>query len=185
MISDLVGRTGRIVRQLKTFARKEAATPQPVTVASAIEHALMIVEPRRRETAARIAVAPLPPELRLIAEAGRLEQVLVNLLRNGLDAMVGQAEPRLDASARAAGEQVVIEVRDHGPGLPEDVLRHLFEPFYTTKPAGEGLGLGLAISLTIAESYGGTLSAHNAPDGGAVFVLGLPAAGENHAAPDA
>ena len=185
MISDLVGRTGRIVRQLKTFARKEAATPQPVTVASAIEHALMIVEPRRRETAARIAVAPLPPELRLIAEAGRLEQVLVNLLRNGLDAMVGQAEPRLDVSARAAGEQVVIEVRDHGPGLPEDVLRHLFEPFYTTKPAGEGLGLGLAISLTIAESYGGTLSAHNAPDGGAVFVLGLPAAGENHAPPDA
>jgi two-component system C4-dicarboxylate transport sensor histidine kinase DctB len=184
-ISDLVGRTGSIVRQLKTFARREAATPQPVTVASAIEHALLIVEPRRRETAARIAVAPLPPDLRLIAEAGRLEQVLVNLLRNGLDAMVGQAEPRLDVSARRAGEQVLIEVRDHGPGLPEEALRHLFEPFYTTKPAGEGLGLGLAISLTIAESYGGTLSAHNAADGGAVFVLGLPAAGETDAAPDA
>ncbi len=184
-ISELVDRTGRIVRQLKSFARKEAATPQAVTVASAIEHAQMIVEPRRRELAAHIAVE-LPAETLLaIAEAGRLEQILVNLLRNGLDAMAGQTTPQLEVSAKREGEQIAIRVRDHGPGVPDEVRAHLFEPFYTTKPAGEGLGLGLAISLTIAESYGGTLSAHNAPDGGAVFVLTLPAAGENHAAPDA
>jgi len=178
MISELVDRTGRIVRQLKTFARKEAATPQPVTVASAVEHALMIVEPRRRETAAGIAVAPIPRDLLVLAEAGRLEQILLNLLRNGLDAMAGQAKSRLEVGAARDGEQVAITVRDHGGGLPDEVRSHLFEPFYTTKPAGEGLGLGLAISLTIAESYGGTLSAHNAPDGGAVFVLTLPAAGD-------
>lgn len=185
MISELVDRTGRIVRQLKIFARKEAPTPQPVTVASAIEHALMIVEPRRRETAARIAVAPVAPGLVVIAEAGRLEQVLVNLLRNGLDAMAGQADALLEVGARRDGDQVAIEVRDHGPGLAEEVRSHLFEPFYTTKPAGEGLGLGLAISLTIVESYGGTLSAHNAPEGGAVFVLTLPAAGDPDAPSDA
>lgn len=185
MISELVDRTGRIVRQLKIFARKEAPTPQPVTVASAIEHALMIVEPRRRETAARIAVAPVAPGLVVIAEAGRLEQVLVNLLRNGLDAMAGQADALLEVGARRDGDQVAIEVRDHGPGLAEEVRHHLFEPFYTTKPAGEGLGLGLAISLTIVESYGGTLSAHNAPEGGAVFVLTLPAAGDPDAPSDA
>lgn len=185
MISELVDRTGRIVRQLKTFARKEAPTPQPVTFASAIEHALMIVEPRRKETAARIAVAPFARDLLLIAEAGRLEQVLVNLLRNGLDAMAGQAEPLLEIDAHGMGDRVAIEIRDHGPGLPDEVRHHLFEPFYTTKPAGEGLGLGLAISLTIVESYGGTLSAHNAPDGGAVFVLTLPAAGDANAASDA
>ncbi|KXB30697.1 histidine kinase [Dechloromonas denitrificans] len=184
MISELVERTGRIVRQLKIFARKEAPTPQPVSVASAIEHALMIVEPRRRETAARIAVAPVARDLRLIAEAGRLEQVLVNLLRNGLDAMAGQADALLEVGTRHDGDKVAIEVRDHGPGLPEEVRHHLFEPFYTTKPAGEGLGLGLAISLTIVESYGGTLSAHNAPDGGAVFVLTLPAAGDPDAPSD-
>ena len=185
MISQLVDRTGRIVRQLKTFARKEAATPQAVTVASAIEHALMIIEPRRRETAARIAVADFDRQLLLIAEAGRLEQVLVNLLRNGLDAMAGQPEALLEVSAQRAGTMIAIAVRDHGTGLPDDVRAHLFEPFYTTKPAGEGLGLGLAISLTIIESYGGTLSAHNAPDGGAVFVLNLPAAGAQNAPPDA
>lgn len=185
MISELVGRTGRIVRQLKTFARKEAPTPQPVTVASAIEHALLIVEPRRREIGAQIIVGELPPGLQAIAEAGRLEQVLVNLLRNGLDAMSGQPQPQLEVTARRTGERVAIAVRDHGPGLAAEALGHLFEPFYTTKPAGEGLGLGLAISLTIVESYGGTLAAHNAPDGGAEFILDLPAAGDSDAPPDA
>ncbi len=185
MISELVDRTGRIVRQLKTFARKEAATPQAVTVASAIEHALIIVEPRRRETAAHIAIAAFDRQLLLVAEAGRLEQVLVNLLRNGLDAMAGQPDAQLEVSAQRVGAMIAITVRDHGPGLPDDVRAHLFEPFYTTKPAGEGLGLGLAISLTIIESYGGTLSAHNAPEGGAVFVLTLAAAGDPDAAPDA
>jgi len=185
MISELVGRTGRIVRQLKTFARKEAATPQAVSVGTAIEHALVIIEPRRREIGARIVVAPPAAGLCCLAEAGRLEQILVNLLRNGLDAMVGQHEPTLEVSAATEGGQVCIAVHDHGPGLSDEARSHLFEAFYTTKPAGEGLGLGLAISLTIAESYGGTLSAHNAPEGGAVFVLRLPAAGENHAASDA
>jgi two-component system C4-dicarboxylate transport sensor histidine kinase DctB len=175
MISDLVGRTGRIVRQLKSFARREADTPQAVNVADTIEHALLIVEPRRRETAAQITVAPFAPALTVTAEAGRLEQVLVNLLLNALDAMHGQPEARVDVQVSDDSGQVAIEVRDHGPGIPDDVRGHLFEPFYTTKPAGAGLGLGLAISLTIVESYGGTLAARNAPDGGAVFVLSLPA----------
>ncbi len=175
MISTLIERTGRIVRQLKAFARKESPAPQAVTVAAAIEHALIIVEPRRRETAARIKVSPFKQSLLVMAEAGRLEQVLVNLLRNGLDAMLGQPEPVVEVSVTGRQGSVCIEVRDHGPGLPDEVLSHLFEPFYTTKPAGDGLGLGLAISLTIVESYGGTLQAHNAEDGGAVFVLTLPA----------
>lgn len=184
LISELVDRTGRIVRQLKSFARKEAATPQAVTVASAIEHALLIVEPRRREIAARIEVTPPAADLLALAEAGRLEQVLVNLLRNGLDAMAGQPAPVLEVCAKRVDERICIHVRDHGAGLADEVRTHLFEPFYTTKPAGEGLGLGLAISLTIVESYGGTLGAHNAPDGGAVFVLTLPAAGEPDAPSD-
>jgi two-component system C4-dicarboxylate transport sensor histidine kinase DctB len=99
--------------------------------------------------------------------------------------MAGQPAPVLDVAARRSGDTVSIAVSDHGAGLSEDARSHLFEPFYTTKPAGEGLGLGLALSLTIAESYGGTLCAHNAPEGGAVFVLSLPAAGENHAPSDA
>lgn len=184
-ISELVARAGRIVRQLKAFARKEAPTPGPVPVAAAVEHALTIVEPRRRELDARIVVGDLEPGLAVTAEAGRLEQVLVNLLRNGLDAMHGFPAPRLDIAARRSDGRVVLQVRDHGPGLADEALGHLFEAFYTTKPVGEGLGLGLAISRTIVESYGGTLGAHNAPDGGAVFSIDLPTAGDDHAAPDA
>ena len=175
MISELVGRTGRIVRQLKSFARREADTPQAVNVASTIEHALLIVEPRRREIAAQIAISPFAPALTVTAEAGRLEQVLVNLLLNALDAMHDRPAPRVELAVRDETGQVVIEIRDHGPGIPDEVRGHLFEPFYTTKPAGAGLGLGLAISLTIVESYGGTLAARNAADGGAVFILTLPA----------
>ncbi len=181
MISELVARTGRIVRQLKTFARKEAATPQPVTVAKAIEHALLILAPRRSEIGAEIVVHQAEPGLQVLAEAGRLEQVLVNLLRNGLDAMAGQAAPRLDVSVWRADGQGYIAVRDHGPGLSADARDHLFEPFYTTKPAGEGLGLGLTISLAILESYGGTLTLGNAPEGGAICQIVLPATGEAHA----
>jgi len=185
MIGELIGRTGRIVRQLKTFARKEAATPQPVAVAAAIEHALLLVEPRRRDSGAGIEVSQDEPGLCVVAEAGRLEQVLVNLMLNGLDAMHGQAAPRLEIVVARAGDCVRLSVRDHGPGIADEVRNHLFEPFYTTKPAGAGLGLGLAISLAIVESYGGTLRTDNAADGGAVFVLTLPAAGDDHAAPDA
>lgn len=176
MIGELIGRTGRIVRQLKTFARKEAATPQAVTIATAIEHALLLVEPRRRDSGARISVSQDDPALLVVAEAGRLEQVLVNLLLNGLDAMHGQPAPQLEILAGRDGRNVRISIRDHGTGIADEVRSHLFEPFYTTKPAGEGLGLGLAISLAIVESYGGTLRTDNAADGGAVFELTLPAA---------
>lgn len=175
MISELIARTGQIVRQLKSFARKEAPTPQPVRVAAAIDHARLIVEPRRRELGAVFHVEPAG-ELQVLAEAGRLEQVLVNLLRNSLDAMHDQPTPQVEVRVDADGTWVRLSVRDYGPGLSADAQQHLFEPFYTTKPVGEGLGLGLVISLTIAESYGGGLSAHNMADGGAKFVLTLPLA---------
>ncbi len=181
-IGDLVERAGRIVRQLKTFARKGPAEMAPVGVAAVIDHALLIVESRRRELGAAIAVAGCPAGLAVSAEPVRLEQVLVNLLRNGLDAMAGQPAPRLEVAAASLGERVEIAIRDHGPGLPPEVLPHLFEPFYTTKPVGEGLGLGLAISLAIVEGFGGRLEARNRAEGGAEFAIILDAVPlEDHA----
>lgn len=179
VISDLVSRTGRILRQLKAFARKSADDRAPVGIATAIEHALLLVDARRREIGAVIQVGELAPDMTVAAEAGRLEQVLVNLLRNGLDAMAGQDQPVLEVAATLHDGMVRIAIRDCGPGIAPDTLPHLFEPFYTTKPAGEGLGLGLAISLAIAESYGGTLKAVNLAAGGAEFALTLEAAGES------
>ena len=179
LISQVAARMGRIVTQLKAFARKDAAQLGPVSVAQAIEHALIIVEPRRAELKASIVVEPLAPGLQVHADATRLEQVLVNLLRNGLDAVATQPRRELQLHAEQEGQEVAIRIRDFGSGITDDALPHLFEPFYTTKPLGQGLGLGLALSLTIIESFGGRLLARNVDGGGAEFSVWLaPSVGD-------
>ncbi len=180
LISQLVARMGRIVRQLKAFARKEPAALGPVDVAEALEHALLLVDSMRRELHARVEVEPPPAGLRVRADAVRLEQVLVNLVRNGLEAMAGQDAPVLRVRAVREGEgegaRVALCIRDTGPGIPAEVQPRLFEPFFTTKPVGQGLGLGLALSLAIVEGFGGRLEGRNADGGGAEFRIILEAA---------
>lgn len=176
MISQLAERMGRIVGQLKAFARKAPVGKAAVRILSAVDNALLIVEPRRRELGAQIGVHAEHPETAVVGEQVRIEQVLLNLLRNGLDAMVGQAEAQLDVSITVVGAFVRIAVCDHGPGIPPETLPHLFEPFFTTKPVGEGLGLGLSISLAIVEGFGGRLEAANVAGAGAEFAVLLPLA---------
>ena len=176
-ISELASRMGRIVGELKSFARKSPAAWQAVSVAAAIEQALFLVESVRHTRRLSIELELPPTDLKVRADPVRLEQVLVNLLRNGLDAMAeGVGDKRLIVSCHSSGKQVVIDISDFGPGIPAEILPHLFEPFYTTKPAGEGLGLGLAISRAIVEGCGGEISAHNTAEGGACFSVRLPAA---------
>lgn len=175
LIGQLAQRMGRIVTQLKAFARKEPAQVGPVGVLRAVEHALIIVEPVRHDIGAAIEIA-VDADLQVRADAVRLEQVLANLLRNGLDAMAGRSGGLLQVSAQRDGGQVGITVRDNGRGIADDALAHLFEPFHTTKPAGQGLGLGLALSLAIVESFGGRLQGHNLEAGGAEFSVTLQAA---------
>jgi two-component system C4-dicarboxylate transport sensor histidine kinase DctB len=113
-------------------------------------------------------------------DAIRLEQVLVNLMVNAIDAMSGQADKRLVVAARATGERIVVRVTDNGPGIPASLRERLFEPFFTTKPVGEGLGLGLVISANIVMEFGGALRAVEAQQG-AAFEFELPKAqGEVH-----
>jgi two-component system C4-dicarboxylate transport sensor histidine kinase DctB len=176
LIGQLAARMGRIVAQLKAFARKEPTVLGPVPVNQAVEHALMIVESKRHEVGARIEVDPVGAPLCAKADAGRLEQVLVNLLRNGLDAVAGRPGPQLRVAARREGTMVHIGIRDNGPGMAEASLSHLFEPFFTTKPVSQGLGLGLALSLAIVESFGGRLQGRNLEDGGAEFTILLEGA---------
>ncbi|MCY1300921.1 C4-dicarboxylate transport sensor protein DctB [compost metagenome] len=115
-------------------------------------------------------------EMTALCDANRLEQVMVNLIANALDAIEGAAAPMLRLRGRREAARVIVEVHDNGPGLPEDVREHLFEPFFTTKESNRGLGLGLAISLEIVHHFSGTLSGANHPEGGAVFTVALPAA---------
>ena len=173
-IAQLVDRMGLITSQLRTFARKSSGKLQPVALCRALDNALALLEPRLRQAEAEIVRhCPLPdPWAR--CDANRLEQVLVNLIGNALDAMDGQPAPRIEFDCTGSDGQARLSVRDHGPGLAEEALAHLFEPFFTTKAAGVGLGLGLTISAGIVRDFGGTLSGANHPDGGAVFTLQIP-----------
>jgi two-component system C4-dicarboxylate transport sensor histidine kinase DctB len=106
-----------------------------------------------------------------MADRIRLEQVIINLLRNALDATKDVAKPQIDL-LMTMGDLATLAVRDNGHGITD--IGSVFEPFYTTKKPGEGVGLGLAISSGIVTDLGGRLTAHNAEDGGAVFEMQLP-----------
>jgi two-component system, NtrC family, sensor histidine kinase HupT/HoxJ len=115
--------------------------------------------------------------LEIRASKGQIHQILVNLVQNATDAMAGQEHPELKISCRMEGDSIHIDVIDKGPGIPGEDLARIFDPFFTSKPVGQGTGLGLYISYGLAHDMGGDLSAGNHPDGGAVFSLSLPAHG--------
>ena len=170
-IDDLIERMGAITRQLKTYARKGADSFAPVDTREAVTSALAMMEPQLRTRDVAITrTLPTEPAM-ILGDRMRLEQVIINLLRNALDATKGEDDPSVDVLL-TVGDTVRLSVRDNGPGI--DDLDALFEPFYTTKQPGDGVGLGLAISSGIVNDLGGRLTAHNAPEGGAVFEVQLP-----------
>lgn len=174
-IGELCMRMGSIVGELKAFARKEPARLQAVPIHRVIANVLMLIEPHRRDNAAVMEVSPVAEDVAVLADPIRLEQVLVNLVRNGIDAMEDQPRQLLRIDVSASDTEVTLTIRDHGPGLSPQAKAHLFEPFFTTKPSGKGLGLGLALSQAIVREMGATLRAHDG-EPGAVFEITLPRA---------
>jgi two-component system C4-dicarboxylate transport sensor histidine kinase DctB len=116
----------------------------------------------------------------VIGDAVRMEQVLINILRNAVDAVEDAPSRRVAVILDREDGEAVILVRDSGAGIPEQVAQHLFEPFYTTKASGKGLGLGLAISSSIVQAMNGQLTARNHEGGGAEFIVRLPLADTNN-----
>ena len=180
-IAQLADRMGLITGQLKTFAHKSSGQPQAVDVRQEVANAIALLEQRTHSADARIATRFADGALCALCDANRLQQVLVNLLGNALDAMSLEPHPRVEVSAEVHGAMIRLEVRDHGPGLSAEAQSRLFEPFFTTKEAGVGLGLGLAISAGIVGDFGGTLCGANHPGGGALFTLEIPLAAETKA----
>jgi two-component system C4-dicarboxylate transport sensor histidine kinase DctB len=175
-IDDLIERMGAITRQLKSYARKGGDALEPVDMRDALKGALTMMEPQLRTDTVEITQSlPRKPAM-VMVDRLRVEQVIINLLRNALDAMKGSERRELDLMI-VEGEEVVLTVRDTGDGI--DDLEALFEPFYTTKKPGEGVGLGLAISSGIVTDLGGRLTARNSGRGGAVFEVRLPALAED------
>jgi two-component system C4-dicarboxylate transport sensor histidine kinase DctB len=173
-IDDLIERMGAITRQLKSYARKGGEAFEPVDVKDCVSSALAMMEPQlRRRDVAIVRNLPRTPVM-VEADRVRLEQVLINLLRNALDATKTTPRPEIQIIV-STGDMVMITVRDNGTGITD--LERLFEPFYTTKAPGDGVGLGLAISSGIVNDLGGRLTARNGREGGAVFEIRLPALG--------
>ncbi|PJE37456.1 two-component system sensor histidine kinase [Pseudooceanicola lipolyticus] len=170
-IDDLIERMGAITRQLKSYARKGGEKFAPVNMGDALASALGMMEPQLRQRQVHITrILPDEPAL-VMGDRMRLEQVMVNLLRNALDATKSVNDPEVEIIL-AAGQTVTLTVRDNGEGIED--LESLFEPFYTTKQPGDGVGLGLAISSGIVNDHGGRLTARNGRSGGAVFEMQLP-----------
>ncbi|WP_264049967.1 ATP-binding protein [Methylobacterium flocculans] len=183
-IGRLTDRIGGLTRQLKGFARRSSAKREPVALAEILRNGLELVEARAAAARIPLTVEGAASDLRVLGDGPRLEQVVVNLLQNAIDAVQGRPEPRVGLHVAAeAPDRVVVEVRDTGPGMPEAVRAQIFDAFFTTK--SDGLGLGLAIARGIVEDCGGSLTVQDDPAGGTIFRMALtkaPAGGAARAA---
>ena len=172
---DLLRRMQRTVKHLKTFSsRQDASAPEPIDIASVVEAALEIVDPRARESSV-IVTNDVPAGLPMVSGSQlRLEQVLINLLLNAIDATAAAGNAEISLRAAQVADRVELRIVDTGGGIPDDIMRRMFEPFFTTKTTGEGLGLGLSISRTILEEFGGSVSFAPGAGGGTVTLVQLP-----------
>ncbi|MCL5426737.1 MAG: ATP-binding protein [Gammaproteobacteria bacterium] len=173
-IVELTERMADISAQLRQFSRKSSERQETISIQACIDYALRLFQSRLRESNITI-IQDWPDEtLWVKGDLVRLEQVLVNLISNALQAMKASPAAQLTLGAHIHQHQVIISVADNGPGIPQEHIGHIFEPFFTTKAPGSGLGLGLSISSRIMDDLGGKLQVANQPEGGACFTITLP-----------
>ncbi|KWS91976.1 ATP-binding protein [Pseudomonas syringae] len=172
-VDQQLTRMAALTSHLKTFARKSpSGLRERLDLATVVDQALLLLDPRLREEHID-CVLHLSRPAWVRGDAIRLEQVLINLLRNALDAMRERPSRRLEVRIDAIDKQWRLSVKDNGTGIAEENLASIFDPFFTTKPVGDGLGLGLAVSYAIIHELGGQLTAQNHAEG-AVFWFSLP-----------
>jgi two-component system C4-dicarboxylate transport sensor histidine kinase DctB len=170
-IAGLTEKIADIIAQLRQFSRKATGELGPVAVKEALEGALLLVGIRARRQNTALDVPDVEDSLRVTANRVRLEQVLVNLLQNALEALEGRENQAIRIDVASEDGMVRLTVTDNGPGMAPEVMANLFTPFMTTKP--RGVGLGLVISRDIVEDFGGRLEARSEPGQGSRFLVTL------------
>ena len=180
IVADILSddqRAGKVIDRLRSLLKRRSLDLQPVELDGVIAEVLSLVRTDAAARHVKLASAAAPELPRVRGDRVHLQQVLLNLLVNAMDALAGVAtnDRCIRVSARQA-EASMVEVRvcDDGPGIPGDSPERLFEPFFTTKP--NGMGMGLAVSKTILEAHHGRIWAENRPEGGACFCFTVPVA---------
>jgi len=170
-IKYLINKVSVITRQLKSFARKAATELSAVDLQPVINDAIDLMANQLREQQCQLNYSGSATTPKVLAEAIRLEQVLVNLLSNALDAVQNTPQPRIDIIVSAKNSELWIEVQDNGVGISAAQLADIFDPFYTNRESGEGLGLGLSISYNIVQDFGGQIRVTSEPGTGSCFSV--------------
>jgi PAS domain S-box-containing protein len=176
-LDDIVAqstRAGEIVKRIRGFIRPQSSHREPCVMAQMLEHALGLLQGELQNQQVRIDVALAPDLPAVRGDRVLLEQVLINLLQNAMQVVqeLPCAKRVIEVRVRRMEQAVEVDVRDHGPGIAETLHEQVFAPFFSTKP--DGLGLGLGICRTFIEAHGGHLRMSNHPEGGAVFSFTLP-----------
>jgi len=174
-IDEQALRAGRVLENLRKFIRKQEIRAEQIDVNKAVADVMNLIEADAHAEGLRVTTRYAEDLPAVRANAVQLQQVVLNLTRNAVDAMrdaLGRDRGFAITTERAESGGVRISVTDHGPGVSRQLGENIFHPFVTTKR--EGLGVGLAISRTIVQSYGGSLSYRDNPGGGAIFVVELP-----------
>jgi len=175
LIADEASRTAAIVQNLLMFARHYPPERRPCSLADAVHRVMALKSFQLEHDKIRVTL-DLGDGQTVWADENQIQQVLLNLVQNAHQAMARQSGERLlTVRLRRRERHVAIEVLDSGPGIASHLLSRIFDPFFTTKAPGEGSGLGLSVSYGIVGQHGGRLYAENRPEGGAIFVVELPA----------
>jgi two-component system sensor histidine kinase HupT/HoxJ len=168
-------RVSEIVKNLRRLSFNRAHEAQKIELGRIIAMATQWAA-RAKKNQAEIEIV-VAPGLAMWGNEGQIHQIIVNLIDNALDALRGLPNPRIEVWAGLVGGEIEIDVTDNGAGIAEAAFDKLFEPFFTTKTVGEGTGLGLWISWSIAREHGGSITAANRPEGGALFTVRMPVGG--------
>ncbi|HEX5831624.1 MAG TPA: ATP-binding protein [Gemmatimonadaceae bacterium] len=169
-------RAAQVVKDLLAFARRSAPRREPVDLNQLVERTLRLRGYQLSSSGVRLDLdlpAALPP---VLGDGRQLQQVVLNLITNSIQAMEGEPNAMLRLATRRDDEQVVLEIEDNGPGIPAEARARVFEPFFTTKEEGEGTGLGLSVSYGIVAAHDGVLELVQTSERGTCFRVTLPAA---------
>ncbi|ETI59113.1 ATP-binding protein [Marinomonas profundimaris] len=172
-VRQLLTKITRITKHLKAFARVAGTELTPVNLDTVIQDAIELMSSQIQDQGCTLNYQTTTSPISVLAEPIRLEQVMVNLISNAVDALSSASVKQLSITVYELNDSVMIDVKDSGIGIEEDKLEQIFDPFFTQKEVGQGLGLGLSISYNIVQDFGGNIRVASTPEDGSRFTLEL------------